>query len=426
MPQPLRSSRNEEDEGPESPEALLISALLEEGEFDPARWQVSDTDLACWTQLWKFCCDHQASTGRAPSVDLVNRRWPDFELTRDIDPGWAAAELRKHAFLRSTRGRVQSVINAINDQDANGAWSVLESMDPPPSSAKAAIDAFDVSNYEEEFELPTIEVPWNTLGRATGGIGAGHMWALSARTEQGKTNVACGAFVPRAVMAGWNVAYWTLEMPAREIAHMCLRGMCGRDKETLALLDSDSKGARKAGVDVIRERAPGKLDVIDFEISQCTPDTIRDTLISHDLVVVDHIGLVKLPGGRRSISDRRFAAEISNRLKEDVLRYQGRLLNLTQINREGASDSVYRLPKLEEMPETDVLGQDHDVVVTMKRFSTTVMIYEMQKGRRTRGAHPRWWSIYDPTTVNFAEIKRERAEQLSAADDDARQTAQGY
>src|SRR5579885_2727592 len=94
MPTPLRSP-NTTEQGPETPEALLISALLTEGEFDLDRWRISLDDFACYQALARFCVSYQAHAGKAPSLTVVARKYPEFEPTPDVNPVWAASELRK-------------------------------------------------------------------------------------------------------------------------------------------------------------------------------------------------------------------------------------------------------------------------------------------------------------------------------------------
>jgi hypothetical protein len=422
MTRPLReSTRSSDDEGPESPEALVISALLEQGAFDPGRWRLSDEDLACWQPLWHFCCDHQQRTGRAPALSLIRRKYPEFEVTADVDPGWAAQKLREAASERDLRRKVHDALAALSEQDVNEAFSALEGLQPPAEGRKPPVDAFDPSHYEEKFDVPTLEVPYDTIGRATGGFGAGQMWSLGARSGQGKTNVGIGAWVPRWMKSGASVGVFSREMPADEISHMALRGCAMRHPGILAKLDSNDRQAKKQAVDELREKIPGALSVFDPSHGPCTVEVIRDALQEFDVVVIDHVGLMTTRSGGRFIDDRRVAASISNRLKEEVLRYSGRLFLLVQVNRAGESMSPLALPKASDLHETDALTQDSDVIVTMNRYSPSVMFHGGRKVHR--GPEVRWFSKYQPHKADFTPISRQQADEMQMADEDRESAA---
>jgi hypothetical protein len=417
MPKPLRSSgASSDDEGPESPEALLISALLEEGEFDPGRWRLTEDDFACWLPLVKFCSDHQLRAGRAPALSLIKRRFPDFELTADVDPRWAAQKLREAAAERDLRRRMREANEMMGEGDTAGAFAALENISPPAEGRKPPINAFDPSHYEEQFDVPTIEVPYDTIGRSTGGMGAGQMWSLGARSGQGKTQIGVGAWVPRWMKSGVNVGIFSREMPAPEITHMALRSCARRHPKILAKLDSDDRMLKKQGLDELAELIPGSLAVYDPSHGPCTVEVIRDAMQEYDVVVVDHVGLMTTNRGQRFVDDRRIAATISNRLKEEVLRYMGRLFLLVQVNRAGESTSPLALPKASDLAETDALTQDSDVIVTMNRYSASVMLHGGRKVRR--GPEVRWFSKYQPDRADFSPISRQIAEEMQMADDD--------
>lgn len=418
MASPLRPSRTDADGGgPESPEALVISALLEEGEFDPRRWKIDDDDLACFQPLWRFCMDHQQRAGRAPSFDLVQRKFPEFELTPDVDIVWAATKLREASANRKLRQRMQNALALLAEDDLEGAYGALDGFLVPVSQKRQAVDAFDHALQEEDFAVTKIDVPWPALGRVTGGIGPGEFWVGAARPEQGKTRTATGGYVPEAMRSGFNVTYFSLEMPAYQIVQQVNRALAHRDKHLLAQLDSTSREERKEALDTLRERVPGSLGVFDPSHGRCEPRDIRDALVDADLVVIDHLGLMTL-GGKASISDWRIAGEISNKVKEECLRSSNRVLGLSQINRNGDTTSPNRVPRLSELTGTDAIGQDADVVITMNRFSDSVMLYSSEKNRI--GKHAMWYSRFQPDKADFAQITRSQAEQLEVEDEDRR------
>jgi replicative DNA helicase len=109
-------------------------------------------------------------------------------------------------------------------------------------------------------------------------------------------------------------------------------------------------------------------------------------------------------------------AAISNVLKEIATTNSLPIISAAQINREGDTGGS-KPPKVKNLSQSDALGQDADVVVTMKRLSKTVMIYSLEKNRHGE-SDVLWYSRYLPNDGRFEEIKFERARDMVEADED--------
>jgi hypothetical protein len=113
----LRDSarRYKEESGPESPESLMISALVGTGQFVPAKYGLSVDDCESWTRVWRWCEQHQAETGEAPGIALLKTSWPEFVFTQDVKVVWAAKELgadsEKRRMLTAVRGALANLSN---------------------------------------------------------------------------------------------------------------------------------------------------------------------------------------------------------------------------------------------------------------------------------------------------------------------------
>lgn len=423
MPNLLRPDsrqRTGESSGPESPEALFISAMIEEGVFDPERWRIDDEDLACWEPLWKFCRDHQLRAGRAPTASLLERTFPDFEITRDVDPVWAATKLREASASRKLRERMQEALQQLAEDDLEGAYQALDGYMVPVNTRREALSSFELDVDESEIDETALSAPWDILGRATGGIHAGEMWLIGARLGQGKTNMGAGPYCASMLKDGAKGIYFSLEMPAHQISKKVNRALAAYDKDLLAKLDSEQKLVRQEGLAILKERVPGLLRVYDPSHGPVDVRAVRDAMAEADFVMVDHVGLMRL-GNKLAISDWRIAAEISNRLKEETLRTSSRLLGLIQINRAGDTSSPERTPKTSELSQTDAWGQDSDVVVTMNRFSTSVMVHSTEKVRN--GPQVRWYTEFDPARARYRQISRDQAQGMAVNDEDAAERA---
>lgn len=409
-PTPLRL-RSGDDSGPQSPEALLISALLEEGQFVPEKFGVSASELSCYQPLYRFCCEYQERVGWGPAIGLVRQRFPDFELTVDVDPEWAAGELHKAAKTRELRGLLAEANTVLRDGDVVGAYEMFTGLTPPVTGAPPTFDGFE---YEGEEELlgKRIEVPFPTLQNITHGIGMGELWYVGARTGMGKTNEAC-AYTARAVAAGARVVYFSNEMPSRAIRRRVRRVLAAGDTKLLKALDDPS--TIEQALRTLRARIPGEFGVLDPSKGLCTVEAVRNAMEGADLIVVDHVGLMTGTGNKQAIDDWRILAAISNGLKQEALRTGVPVLGLAQTNRQSESSDNKRLPKLSELADTDHLGRDADVVVTMTRYSDGVMLHGAQKVREGP-SKSRWFSEYDPKRARFAEVTQIKADELAERD----------
>jgi hypothetical protein len=411
---PFRASSTEGHGGPESYEALFISALIEEGDFTPERWGVSVEDLDCWEQLYSFCTNHQASAGRAPSVDVIKRKYPEFEITSDVPPEWAAQELKREAQSRLIRSTMREAGTLLNEGDGDGARALLAAL-PSTSTVlrKPPAMGFDHTTLDDVFETAKVPVPWPTLISSNGGIAEGELWLMGGRLAMGKTNCAT-AMVARAAEEGYKVLYHSLEMPSAKILHRVRRSLCHRDRRLLSKLDGD-RFEYKEALDELAAKTPGSFAVMDPSHGRCTNTELEMDLADYDLVVVDHMGLMRDPRGRRAVEDWRVQAEISNRVRESVLRTRGRLIGLVQINRAGASMDPMTTPKSSEIAGADDLGRDADVIITMQRFCKHVRRYSTEKNRDQEQVT--WFSKFFPAIGDYTECNLEQAQTQAEIDD---------
>ena len=413
------TGRDDESEGPTSPEALLISALLVSGQFTPERYHVGSDDIGGWGRLWEFCRDYQTKAGKAPPASLVGTVFPEFIISPEVDVGWAAAKVRDAAALRGLRVRSHQMLKAVGDEDVEGAFAAFDGLTRPRGHRKEPVDVFDHTVLSPEFEVSKVEVPFKSLQHAsTGGIAPGEFWVLAARLATGKTHVGL-EFMARAASSGSSVAVASYEMPAKQVSARLIRKLAGKDRGLLAMLDSEDELARKKGIDAVKERTPGSAVVYDPSHGQINSTAfVRELCMDHDLVMLDHLGLMQNMEGKRAIDDWRVQAWISNVVREITLNTSGRVLALAQVNRQAdASINNLRTPKASELSQSDAIGQDADVVITMRRWSKRSMRYEAVKMRE--GPNVGWFSRFEPDRNRFEEIPRELADQLRVEDTSA-------
>src|SRR5690349_22970936 len=227
MPEVLRPISSGGGDRNDSPEALLISAYLEEGQFTPRKHHIEDEYFVAWPQLWKWCMEYQEASedNHAPPISLVKRYHPDFIIEPGVSASWAAEQVRNEAHLRDLRARGMAIAAASRDGDLEAAFEAIEGITRPVGHRKEPADIFDVAVTNERFEGTKIEVPWNTLQRATaGGIMHSELWYIAGRLAHGKTMIL-HRFAAQAAKGGARVGIASLEMPSsavtmRVLAHM--------------------------------------------------------------------------------------------------------------------------------------------------------------------------------------------------------------
>jgi nucleoside-triphosphatase THEP1 len=414
----LRDSarRYKEESGPESPESLMISALVGTGQFVPAKYGLSVDDCESWTRVWRWCEQHQAETGEAPGIALLKTSWPEFVFTQDVKVVWAAKELgadsEKRRMLTAVRGALANLSNG-------------EIEEAKISLAQAYISRPAGKPGDSVWQMEGIEsvgsrwpVPYDSLGRVTGGIGSAELWYIAGASGAGKT-MQLAYYVSQLLKEGARVHYLSLEVPTRVINKRVRRSLANREElKMLDALDADKNPDREKIIKAIaqqRKRVDGELMVFDPSHGRVTPSVVRHHMHECDIVVVDHVGLMYAPDGRRAIDDWRALATISNCLMEDKLATGTSVLAAAQLNKEG-SDAGEKPPKLTTVGGAYQLVQDADVIVTIKRLSNKVLVHGSEKNRD--GDNAVWYSKFDVKNADFRQCTYDQAQEQMGIDED--------
>lgn len=398
-------------------EALMISALVESGEFLPARWGVALEDCETYSNVWSWCERYQAVENEAPSPDFLRQAFPDFPYTKGVGCAFAAQELARDAESRRMRWAMARAAQELRSGDVDAARAHISPLLVGRVTGKPGDSVWDDPKFtEQQVICPT---PYPSLDRATrGGIRKAELWYLAGLSGHGKTMIACH-YVGRFIAEGLTVAYLSLEVPTGTINKRVRRSMA--TKEELKLLDAgheDDKGRFHPDVDSVkqaiamqRDRLPGQLHVYDPSHGRVTPATVRYHANNADIVVVDHIGLMYTTDGKRAVDDWRLYATISNSLMEEKLATGTTILAAAQLNRTAETEgNRKRAPGTGTMGGAYQLVQDADVVVTMRRRGKNAMAHSAEKVRE--GESRQWFSDYDVKHARFGEITAERAQEL--------------
>jgi replicative DNA helicase len=248
------------------------------------------------------------------------------------------------------------------------------------------------------------------LTRLTGGIAPGNLWYIAARLGVGKSWKLLTIAVA-AAEAGWNVKFYSLEMSTREVVDR-LHMIALRDAYH-GVWEDLGKSERAELMDEWAGRC-GRVDIADPTGGPVDASVIAANHEDGSIAIVDYIGLMRSATGQRAVEDWRAAAMISNQLKEVALEHSIPIVSAAQVNREGARS---RDASPEHLAQSDALGQDADVLVTIQRDKNVSRVHEYSLVKNRHGTSgARWYARFEPGLRRFEDIGADTALSLMEAD----------
>jgi replicative DNA helicase len=404
-------------------ESKLISALINTQDVAAASMYGVTPEMFLGFQTeYRWMTDYPKTYDSQPSVESLLTKFPDFPHSEAyIDVAFICDEVKDKHNHRTMVQALHGAGEALRNGDTDEAYAFFSSVQHPTHSMSIKLknalhDLTFLDTYGME-EVEKIHMPWKTLQRVTGGIAPGDLWYLAARLGQGKSwSLAC--IIKDALLAGKRVAMFSLEMPERQVATRIHSGLAM--ELGIKVTHSDLHGrtydpiAYRKLMGAIKEQVPGELFIVDTSKGSISTAHVAALTKSMDLATIDYAGLLSSPMGTRAIDDWRNMAMISNILKEVAVVNDVPIISAAQINREGDT-SGWKPPKVKNLAQSDALGQDADVVLTMKKRSKTVAIYSIEKHRHGDSGdlfHTRFL----PNEGRFDEISFETARDLIARD----------
>ncbi len=370
---------------------------------------------------YDWVASYATKYAKLPSQESFCGKFPDFVFsTGYVDLGFAVDDLKDDWHRRTLVSTHKAVQDALRNGDTKEAYELMVAAPPPVVQQRVKNLLYDESILEAYTkERKGATVPWKTLQKETGGPSAGDSWVVAARLGQGKS-WTLSAIARAALLEGKDVLYCSLEMPKEQILpriHAMLAKELGFN-----ITHSDLHGRtadpllyRKL-LRAIKDNIPGKLYVLDTSQGSVSTTTVASLSKGMDLALVDYIGLMTSNTGSRAIEDWRVAAAISNTLKEIAIGNNVPIISAAQINRDG-DDRGMKPPSVKHLAQTDAIGQDADVVLTMKKRSRSVAIYSIEKNRHGESGalfQTRFW----PNIGDFREIDNEQAVELIQLDEE--------
>lgn len=210
------------------------------------------------------------------------------------------------------------------------------------------------------------------LDRLTSGFQPGTLIILAARPSMGKT--ACGLSMARNIAVDFHkpVAFFSLEMPAVELAMRLISSEAEisshRLKNSSSLCDSE----KNAVVQKMQELGKAPLyfdDTAGLDIFQLRAKCRKmKQKYGIKMVFIDYLQLMTSSGEANKNRNReQELSAISRQLKEMAKELEIPVLAMAQFNRK-ADDRPMGIPQLSDLRESGAIEQDADIVIAIHRL----------------------------------------------------------
>jgi replicative DNA helicase len=195
-----------------------------------------------------------------------------------------------------------------------------------------------------------------------GGFVSSGLITVAARPGTGKTTVALN-FADNVAQTGHKVLYFSLEMDRKQLWARRIGASTRMKYSAIYRGDIRDENDYRRVMEAADYLSKVPFYIID---KPCTVDDIERHIRTEDgteLVVIDHIGLIK-PSGRSSRYE--IMTEISHRLKQIALSTGIPIIALCQLNRASEARDSKR-PSVADLRDSGAIEEDSDVVALLFR-----------------------------------------------------------
>lgn len=413
-----------------NPEALLISSLIRKADYQVLVAQgVTSRMFHTYTDEMSWIEGYVKRKGRIPSKRAFQEAWPEFKLEHTMDTEHWTEAVRQDHRRQATIDLMDEVMMALED-DPEAAVNILTRKSAEIKTVTAgSSDSFNLfHDWDEaygqvvdkvarvsEHGLAGVPTGFPTLDGITGGFQPGWFIVVAARLGLGKTFTGL-KMAWEAAKAGRRVTYFSLEQSRFQITNR-IHAYASHDywKRTF---DPASLN-RGSGVDLLdykkflkhldSQKGHGDFYIDDSSRGMVTPETVAAVIQSRgpEIVYIDYLTLMAHDKG-----DWRGVAELSNELQGVSQRYRVPVVAISQINRSGAGKEP---PGAETLSQSDALGHDADLILTMSKRSQRVRKFSLEKNRHGPGGMF-WYTHFDPSKGIFEEVSGDVAAAIAEED----------
>lgn len=332
--------------------------------------------------------------------------WTDYDCTRLLSDAVADATtwtLAAHvdaivdgAVRRGLSGVAKDIADRAVKQPGEGGALLVEMEQATaqiardhvakPQGIPAGLGALEMLDTAYSGGFAGAAVGLETIDRVTGGIRQDDVWFVGGRTSMGKS-VAAICLGRGIAEQGRGVMMFSLEMPMREVQARLIADIAydrrvpenGQDGGNVRYGDI-LKGRGSQAQQERARRAAKALASLPFVINDQGGLTIEDIRaqalrqirswekagVPAGAILIDHIGLVKPVGSKRSDSKAAETADIVNELKGLAKQLRAPIIALTQVNRNTESRNDKR-PTLADLNWSGAIEQIADFICLLYR-----------------------------------------------------------
>jgi replicative DNA helicase len=269
---------------------------------------------------------------------------------------------------------VQAFLEAAQQEVFGAAQSIgTETLRPVKEPVWKALEKLEaVQQRVQSGQSPITGVPtgFQTLDKNTLGLQPGQLAVLAARPSVGKTAFALNIATHAAAKAGRKVAFFSLEMPAEQLALRMLASEAKLDwrrlsQGMLSTYDWHKIAAQGDRLSSASLWLDDNFVLTPVELrSKCRK--LRRENGGLDLVVIDYLQLMHAPSDRSNQSREQEIATISRSLKSLAKEMECPVIALSQLNR-SVEKRKGEPPMLSDLRESGAIEQDADIVMFLHR-----------------------------------------------------------
>lgn len=409
-----------------NPEVLLISAVVQTGDLPLAfKSGVEPEHFHGYSQEWRWLESFHKKHNKAPDKSTFRTQFPDFPLLKAVDVEYASLAVQQNHLRHSLAYSVKEATGLLAQDKPYEALAKMRDSLGDIHDPRVTANVNVLSDHSEVFEeaarrveaasalgLAGIDTGLPTINDRTGGLQPGDFWIAAARLGLGKTQLLV-KMATEAIITGKRVVFVSLEQTKAQITfrlHTMLANKLGytiRNRELMSGVNLDLNYYRGFLAD-LPSKVPGEFYVLDPSRGKVSPSTLSSIIesLDPDVVFVDYITLMQ-----KESDEWQGVAKLSAECKEIALTYGRPIVAAAQINRMG--EGGRKPPGVDKLAQSDSIGQDADVVITMRKFSTKARQLLLAKNR-SGSDDIVFYTEFDPDTGVFDECSYEQAMQLQA------------
>lgn len=426
---------------PASPERLLLSSVLRQGDLKTAVAHGVTSDMFHeFTDEWTFLEEYFRRFKKVPSKVTFVAKFPGFKLAAADDTIFLTEEVKKKHVQTILIETMSDVAEKVAEGDVDSAVRMMNASIVQASAGVGSAGDTDIftdfadvlqeveSRHERAKSQGSAGIPYGlkTLDEVTGGKNPGELIIVAARLGQGKSWFM-QFFAAMSAAWGHSVVFNALEQTRAQVTTRihalmsgCVYEQVYNTKNPTGSFNSNHlmRGKDFSLVEYrrflrdLKSKVPGKLHVSDVSRGRVSPITCASQIERHqpDEMYVDYLTLMQKVG-----PDWQGVAQLSGDMKSLAASYQIPVIAAAQLNREHGLGRDPAGP--EALAQSDAIGQDADLILTFRQWSKHVIAGRIAKNRNGEG-DARFYVEFRPGEGLMQEVSFNRAQDIMDEDKD--------